>query len=128
MSSEKPTTVAAVDAEALEREALAAVTAAKTQAELDEARVRFLGRKSELKLALREVGRTADLLDSLDDVGDLLLRRPLFHHDHHLLEAFQSLCGCASGRTLNPMGFASAASGGSSPARSRAFRPGRTPS
>jgi phenylalanyl-tRNA synthetase alpha chain len=55
MSSEKPTTVAAVDADALEREALAAVTAAKTQAELDEARVRFLGRKSELKLALREV-------------------------------------------------------------------------
>jgi phenylalanyl-tRNA synthetase alpha chain len=55
MSSEKPTTVAAVDADALEREALAAVTAAKTQAELDKARVRFLGRKSELKLALREV-------------------------------------------------------------------------
>jgi phenylalanyl-tRNA synthetase alpha chain len=55
MSSEKPTTVAAVDADALEREALAAVTAAKTQAELDEARVHFLGRKSELKLALREV-------------------------------------------------------------------------
>jgi phenylalanyl-tRNA synthetase alpha chain len=55
MSTEKPTTVAAVDAEALEREALAAVAGAGTQAELEEARVRFLGRRSELKLALREV-------------------------------------------------------------------------
>jgi hypothetical protein len=36
------------------------------------------------QLAAREVGRTPDLLDPLDDVGDLLLRRPLFHHDHHL--------------------------------------------
>src|SRR6266540_1206520 len=48
-------TVAAVDAEALQREALAAVAAAATLPELDEARVRFLGRKSPLKLALREV-------------------------------------------------------------------------
>jgi phenylalanyl-tRNA synthetase alpha chain len=55
MSSEKPTTVAAVDAEALEREALAAVAGATTQEQLDEARVRYLGRRSELKLALREV-------------------------------------------------------------------------
>jgi phenylalanyl-tRNA synthetase alpha chain len=55
MSSEKPTTVAAVDAEALERDALAAVAAATTPEELDEARVRYLGRKSELKLALRAV-------------------------------------------------------------------------
>jgi hypothetical protein len=31
------------------------------------------------------VRRGAHLLDSLDDVSDLLLRRPLFHHDHHLL-------------------------------------------
>jgi phenylalanyl-tRNA synthetase alpha chain len=55
MSTEKPTTVAAVDAEALERDALAAVAASTTPEELDEARVRYLGRKSELKLALREV-------------------------------------------------------------------------
>jgi phenylalanyl-tRNA synthetase alpha chain len=44
-----------VDAKALEKEALAAVAAAETTAELDEARVRYLGRKSELKQALREV-------------------------------------------------------------------------
>jgi hypothetical protein len=36
------------------------------------------------QLAPGEVSRTAHLLDSLDDVSDLLLRRPLFHHDHHL--------------------------------------------
>ena len=52
---DKPITFAAVDAEALEREALAAVAAATTGEELDEARIRYLGRKSELKLALREV-------------------------------------------------------------------------
>ena len=44
-----------MDAKALEKEALAAVAAAETTAELDEARVRYLGRKSELKQALREV-------------------------------------------------------------------------
>jgi phenylalanyl-tRNA synthetase alpha chain len=44
-----------MDAQELEREGLAAVAAASTPAELDEARVRFLGRKSALKLALREV-------------------------------------------------------------------------
>jgi phenylalanyl-tRNA synthetase alpha chain len=52
---EKPSTVAAVDVEALERDALAAIGGAGTAEELDEARVRYLGRKSELKLALREV-------------------------------------------------------------------------
>ena len=36
------------------------------------------------QLSPGEVSRAAHLLDSLDDVGDLLLRRPLFHHDHHL--------------------------------------------
>ena len=51
----KPSTVAAVDAEALEREALSAIEGAATTDELDEARVRYLGRKSALKLALREV-------------------------------------------------------------------------
>jgi phenylalanyl-tRNA synthetase alpha chain len=44
-----------VDVEALEREALAAIGGAGTADELDEARVRYLGRKSDLKLALREV-------------------------------------------------------------------------
>ena len=55
MPSEKPTTVAAVDAEALEREALAAIGGASSPDELEQARVQFLGRKSALKLALREV-------------------------------------------------------------------------
>jgi phenylalanyl-tRNA synthetase alpha chain len=44
-----------MDAQAYESEALAAVDAASTHDALDEARVRYLGRRSELKLALREV-------------------------------------------------------------------------
>src|SRR6478609_6264697 len=48
-------TVAAVDVEALEREAQGAITAASTRAALEDARVRYLGRKSELKQALRGV-------------------------------------------------------------------------
>jgi phenylalanyl-tRNA synthetase alpha chain len=44
-----------MDAQALENEALSAIETADSLDELDEARVRFLGRKSELKLALREV-------------------------------------------------------------------------
>src|SRR5439155_13306646 len=48
-------TVAGVDPEALQREALSAIEAASTAAELDELRVRYLGRRSELKQALRQV-------------------------------------------------------------------------
>ena len=48
-------TVAAVDVEALEREAGGAIAAASTPDELDEVRVRYLGRKSDLKQALRAV-------------------------------------------------------------------------
>ena len=48
-------TVAAVDVEALEREAQGAIAAASTRAALDDARVQYLGRKSELKQALRAV-------------------------------------------------------------------------
>jgi phenylalanyl-tRNA synthetase alpha chain len=44
-----------LDAEAYRNEALAAIDAAASSPELDEARIRFLGRKSELKQALREV-------------------------------------------------------------------------
>jgi phenylalanyl-tRNA synthetase alpha chain len=44
-----------VDAEALQREALSAIEAASTAAELEEFRIRYLGRSSALKLALREV-------------------------------------------------------------------------
>src|SRR2546421_12996041 len=52
---ERSDTVAAVDAEALQREAVAAADAASTTGELEELRVKYLGRKSDLKLALREV-------------------------------------------------------------------------
>ena len=56
MSSRKPVaTVAAVDARAVEAEALTAISQAATLDELDAVRVRYLGRKSELKQALREV-------------------------------------------------------------------------
>jgi phenylalanyl-tRNA synthetase alpha chain len=48
-------TVAAVDVEALEREAKGAISAASTPDELDDARIRYLGRKSDLKQALRGV-------------------------------------------------------------------------
>jgi phenylalanyl-tRNA synthetase alpha chain len=48
-------TVAAVDWDAYEREASAAVAAASSATELDEARVRYLGRKAELAQALRSV-------------------------------------------------------------------------
>jgi phenylalanyl-tRNA synthetase alpha chain len=44
-----------VDAEALQREALRAIEAASTKAELEALRIRYLGRSSALKLALREV-------------------------------------------------------------------------
>ena len=44
-----------MDAQALEHAALAAVEAATSVDEIEHARVEFLGRKSELKLALREV-------------------------------------------------------------------------
>ena len=44
-----------MDPQALQREALDAIASASTIAELDDVRVRYLGRKSPLKLALREV-------------------------------------------------------------------------
>src|SRR5687767_14706868 len=44
-----------MDAQALETEARSAIAGADTTAELDELRVRYLGRKSKLKQALREV-------------------------------------------------------------------------
>ncbi|MGZ4385216.1 MAG: phenylalanine--tRNA ligase subunit alpha [Gaiellaceae bacterium] len=49
------TRVAAVDVEALEADAVAALDGADSAVALEELRVRFLGRKSALKLALREV-------------------------------------------------------------------------
>jgi phenylalanyl-tRNA synthetase alpha chain len=44
-----------VDAEAIERDALGAIASAATSASLDDARIHYLGRKSELKQALRGV-------------------------------------------------------------------------
>src|SRR5262249_57855455 len=52
---ERADTVAAVDPAALETEALSAIASAPDADALDAARVRWLGRKSALKLALREV-------------------------------------------------------------------------
>ena len=60
-----------MDAQALENEALSAIEAASTLDELDELRVRFLGRKSELKLALREV-RDRDTGTTLNTVRERL--------------------------------------------------------
>src|SRR5262245_20454586 len=48
-------TVAAVDAQEVESEALSAVAAAETGDDIERVRVEYLGRKSPLKLALREV-------------------------------------------------------------------------
>jgi phenylalanyl-tRNA synthetase alpha chain len=53
--TESGDTVARVDAEALQREALSAIDGASTPPELDELRVRYLGRRSDLKQALRQV-------------------------------------------------------------------------
>ena len=53
--TENEATVAAVDWEAYERVASAAVAAASGRTELEDARVRYLGRKSELAQALRGV-------------------------------------------------------------------------
>jgi phenylalanyl-tRNA synthetase alpha chain len=48
-------TVAAVDAQEVESEALSAVAAADTVEDIERVRIEYLGRKSPLKLALREV-------------------------------------------------------------------------
>src|SRR5919201_2634203 len=56
-----------MDAQAVENEAQSAIASASTLVELDEARVRYLGRKSELKQALREVrdAETGRVLNTL---------------------------------------------------------------
>jgi phenylalanyl-tRNA synthetase alpha chain len=60
-----------MDYGALEREALAAISGASSQEELEAARVRYLGRKSVLKLALREV-RDRETGIALNTVRDRL--------------------------------------------------------
>jgi phenylalanyl-tRNA synthetase alpha chain len=81
-------TFAAVDAEALEREAVAAVEASATLDELDEARVRFLGRKSQLKLALREVRdrETGMTLNALRESLETAVARRQAELEHAELE------------------------------------------
>jgi phenylalanyl-tRNA synthetase alpha chain len=56
-----------MDAQALENEAKSAIAGARTLGELDGARVRYLGRKSALKQALREVrdAQTGSVLNTL---------------------------------------------------------------
>jgi len=82
-----------MDVEALEQAALAAVAAASSTDEIESARVEYLGRKSELKLALREVrdretGMTLNALrerieSAVDDREAELARAEL---DRRLLE------------------------------------------
>jgi phenylalanyl-tRNA synthetase alpha chain len=64
-------TVADVDPQALEAEALSAIEAAPTTEELDAARIHYLGRKSDLKLALRDV-RDRDTGQMLNRVRERL--------------------------------------------------------
>src|SRR5579862_8545132 len=66
-------TVAAMDAQALQGEALAAIAEASSVAELDETRVRYLGRSSDLKLSLREV-RDRETGMTLNAVRDAIER------------------------------------------------------
>src|SRR5919202_770935 len=60
-----------MDAQALESEATSAIATASDVAELDQARVRYLGRKSELKQALRGV---RDRESGMTLNGDVVLR------------------------------------------------------
>ena len=88
MNDPRADTFAAVDAEALEREAVAAVEASATLDELDEARVRFLGRKSQLKLALREVRdrETGMTLNALRESLETAVARRQAELEHAELE------------------------------------------
>jgi phenylalanyl-tRNA synthetase alpha chain len=63
-----------MDAEKLESEALGTISGAGTLDELDDARVRYLGRKSVLKQALREV-RDRDTGERLNRLRELLEQR-----------------------------------------------------
>jgi phenylalanyl-tRNA synthetase alpha chain len=74
-----------VDAQALENEARSAISSAQTAAQLDEARVRYLGRKSELKQALREVreAETGRVLNTLRE----RLEEAISEREAALLEA-----------------------------------------
>jgi phenylalanyl-tRNA synthetase alpha chain len=64
-----------MDAQALENEAKSAISGATTLGELDDARVRYLGRKSALKQALREVrdAETGRVLNTLREELELAI-------------------------------------------------------
>src|SRR5919108_4805468 len=66
-----------MDAQALENEARSAIAGAASAEELDDARVRYLGRKSELKQALRQVRdpETGRVLNALREELELLVDR-----------------------------------------------------
>jgi phenylalanyl-tRNA synthetase alpha chain len=66
-----------MDAKELEGEALASISSASTLEELESARVRYLGRKSELKLALRDVRdrETGMVLNAVREALEGALRR-----------------------------------------------------
>jgi phenylalanyl-tRNA synthetase alpha chain len=66
-----------MDAQALEIEAKSAISGAQTLDELDDARVRYLGRKSELKQALREVRdpETGRVLNTLREALELAIEQ-----------------------------------------------------
>ena len=66
-----------MDAKALESEALASISSASSLEELESARVRYLGRKSELKLALRDVRdrETGMTLNAVREALEQALRR-----------------------------------------------------
>ena len=73
-----------MDVEALEREALAAIAEARSADELEEVRVRTLGRKSPLKLALREVRdrETGMALNAVRERVEQALGRAAGRADH----------------------------------------------
>jgi phenylalanyl-tRNA synthetase alpha chain len=67
----QPATVAAVDPQALESDALAALEAAATPEDVEQVRIEYLGRKSDLKLALRDV-RDRDIGMALNTLRERL--------------------------------------------------------
>ena len=80
-----------MDAKALESAALASISSAATLAELEDARVRYLGRKSELKLALRGVR---------DRESGMALNAVRVTLEHELARRAQELEGAELDRSL----------------------------
>ena len=81
-----------MDAQALENAALAAAEAAATVDEIEQVRVEYLGRKSELKLALREVRdrETGMALNALREKLETSMSRPLTAPRYKVQRAVQA--------------------------------------